>query len=132
MLFKKFHEGRALIQYIQERLPHYGPICLNEMKRFREEIIRVTICVAIVAAAGLIFVCFLSVAILLSSSPGAHQTMLAWLICSLWGLIAVIGLLSIRSATSGPPPFHQVGVALMRDYAGYVDALSESSSESEH
>jgi hypothetical protein len=130
-VFEQIHEGRALVRFVQERLPHYGPLVSGDMRRFREELIRATAGAAIAAGAGLIFVCFLSVAVLVSSSPGAHRTATAWIICGVWGLIALVGLVTARRAVAGPPPFHLVGTALARDYARFVDSLPRGPSDSE-
>ena len=131
-MFPKIHEGRALVRFLQERLPHYGPLVSGDVRRFREELIKASAGTAIAAGAGLIFICFLSVAVLVSSSPGAHRTAVAWIICGVWGLIALGGLLTARRAVAGPPPFHLVGTALARDYARFVDSLPEGPSGSEH
>ena len=125
MVFERIHEGRALVRFIQERLPHYTPLVSGDMRRFQKELIKASAGAAIAAGAGLIFVCFLSVAVILSSSPGPHRTTVAWITCGLWGLIALIGLLTARRAVAGPPPFHLVATALAQDYSRFVDSLSK-------
>jgi hypothetical protein len=130
-VFQKIHEGRALVSFVQERLPHYEPLISGDMRRFREELIKATAGAAIAAGAGLIFVCFLSVAVLVSNPPGPHRTTVAWIVCGVWGLIAVVGLVTARRAVAGPPPFHLVGTALARDYARFVDSLPQGPSDSE-
>ena len=123
MAFQTIREGRALVRFVHERLPHYGPLVSGDLRRFREELIRATAGAAIAAGAGLIFVCFLSVAVLVSVSPGSHRTAVAWIICGVWALIALVGILTARRAVAGPPPFHLVGTALAQDFARFVDSL---------
>jgi hypothetical protein len=129
VIFQKNHEGRALIRFVEERLPHYESLISGDMRRFREELIKATAGAAIAAGAGLIFVCFLGVAVLVSSSPGAQRTTVAWIICGVWGLIGLAGLVMVRRAVAGPPPFHLVGTALARDYARFVDSLPQGPSD---
>jgi hypothetical protein len=123
VVFERIHEGRALVRFVQERLPHYAPLLSSDMRRFQKELIKATAGAAIAAGAGLIFVCFLSVAVIVSSAPGAHRTAVAWITCGMWGLIALVGLTTARRAVAGPPPFHLVGTALAQDYSRFVDSL---------
>jgi hypothetical protein len=125
VVFERIHEGRAFVRFVEERLPHYAPLMSGDMRRFRMELMQATAGAAVAMAAGLVFVCFLSVAILVSASPGAHRTIMAWIICGAWGLIALVGLATARRAVVGPPPFHLVGTALVRDYARFVDSLHQ-------
>lgn len=125
MVLEQVRESKALIQFVRERLPHYGPLVAGDLQRFREEIVKATVGACIAMVAGLIFVCFLSVAAIVSAWSGPHRVAAAWLICGAWGLLALIGLGIARKAViSVPPPFHLVGTALARDYARFVDSLS--------
>ena len=72
------------------------------------------------AAAGLIFACFLSVAVIVSAWDGPHRTEVAWAVCWGWGVLAVGGLWYARKAVSGPPPFQLMAAALARDYASLL------------
>jgi hypothetical protein len=75
---------------------------------------------SISAAAGLIFACFLSVAVIVSAWDGLHRTAVAWAVCGGWGVLALGGLWYARKATSGPPPFQLMATALARDYTSLV------------
>jgi hypothetical protein len=123
VIFQKIHESRALIRFVEERLPHYGSLISGDMQRFREELIKATAGVAIAAGAGLFCACFLGIALIVSSSPGIRRTTVAWIVCGVWGVIGIVGLVTARRAVAGPPPFHLVGTALVRDYARFVDSL---------
>ena len=125
MVFQTIRESEALVHFVRERLPHYGPLVSGDMRRFRDELIKATAGATIAAAAGLIFVCFLSVAVLVTASPGTHRTVAAWIVCGIWGLIALVGLLTARRAVAGPPPFHLVGTALSRDFERFVESLRQ-------
>jgi hypothetical protein len=130
VVFETIRESRALARFVHERLPHYRPLLSGDLRRFQEELTKATAGVAIAAVSGLIFVCFLSVAVLVSVSPGIHRTVAAWMICGGWGLIALGGLLFARRAVAGPPPFHLVGTALASDIARFMDSLPEGSAGS--
>lgn len=126
-MFQTIREGRAFTRFVHERLPHYAPLFSGDMRRFREELIKASAGAAIAAVAGLFFVCFLSVAILVSVPPGVYRTVVAWLICGAWGLIALAGLVTARRAVAGPPPFHLVGTAVARDFSHFVESLPSDS-----
>lgn len=128
MVLQKIRESRALVHFVRERLPHYGPLVSGDLRRFREEIVRATVGASVAIVAGLFFACFLSVAVIISAWNGPHRIAAAWLICSAWGLLTLVGLVIVRKAVvSVPPPFHLVGTALARDYAHIVDSLSSDS-----
>lgn len=125
VVLESVRESRELIHFVRERLPHYGPLVSGDLQRFREEIVRATLGAGIAAVAGLIFVCFLSVAAIVSAWSGPHRIAVAWLVCGAWGLVALVGLGVARKAVIAvPPPFHLVGTALARDYAHFIDSLS--------
>jgi len=63
---------------------------------------------SIAASAGLIFACFLSVAVIVSAWDGLHRTAAAWAVCCSWGVLALCGLWYARKAISGPPPFQLI------------------------
>lgn len=124
-MLEEIRESRALIHFARERLPHYGPLLSGDLRRFREEIVKATVGAGIAALAGFIFVCFLSVAAIVSAWNGPHRIAVAWLVCGAWGVVAVVGLgVARRAVISVPPPFHLVGTALARDYAHFIDSLS--------
>jgi hypothetical protein len=125
LVLEEIRESRALIHFARERLPHYGPLLSGDLRRFREEIVKATVGAGIAALAGFIFVCFLSVAAIVSAWNGPHRIAVAWLVCGAWGVVAVVGLgVARRAVISVPPPFHLVGTALARDYAHFIDSLS--------
>jgi hypothetical protein len=129
-MLEKVRETSALVHFIRERLPHYGPLVAGDMQRFREEIVKATVGAGVAAVAGLTFVCFLSVAAIVSAWNGPHRIAVAWLVCGAWGVVALVGLRVARKALSVPPPFHLVGTALARDYERFVDSIASSSSQS--
>jgi hypothetical protein len=124
VVLERVRESRELIHFVRERLPHYGPLVSGDLRRFREEIVRATVGAGIAAVAGFIFVCFLSVAAIVSAWNGPHRIAVAWLVCGAWGVVTLVGLGVARKAVAVPPPFHLVGTALARDYAHFIDSLS--------
>ena len=133
MVLQRIRESRALVHFVRERLPHYGPLVSGDLRRFREEIVSATVGASVAIVAGLFFACFLSVAAIISAWDSPHRIAAAWLICGAWGLTALVGVRIARKAVvSVPPPFHLVGTALARDYAHIVEALSSQSGDSGH
>lgn len=126
-MLERVRESRALLHFVREHLPHYGPLVSLDMQRFREEIVKATVGAGIAATAGLIFACFLSVAVIVSAWDGPHRIAAAWLVCGGWGIVTLVGLGVARKAVSGPPPFHLVSAALMRDYARFAASIADHS-----
>jgi uncharacterized membrane protein YqjE len=116
-MFRRVHTLKSVLEYLRERAPHYGPLARDDLHKFREEIVKACIGASVSAAAGLIFACFLSVALIVSSWDGAHRSAVAWAVCCGWGVLALGGLWYARKAISGAPPFQLTAAALARDYA---------------
>jgi hypothetical protein len=127
LVLERVRETRALFHFVHEHLPHYGPLVSLDMQRFREEIVKATVGAGVAATAGLIFACFLSVALIVSAWSGPHRIAVAWLVCAGWGILALLGLGVARKAVSGTPPFHLVSAALVRDYARFADSIASHS-----
>jgi hypothetical protein len=130
LVLERVRETGALIHFVRERLPHYGPLVAGDLRRFREEIVKATAGACVAMIAGLFFACFLSVAAIVSAWNGAHRIAAAWCVCGVWGVVTLIGLVVARKAISVPPPFHLVGTALARDYAHFVDSTAHGPGES--
>jgi hypothetical protein len=131
-LFERIGEARTLFHYVAERLPHYAPLVSGDLRRFRDEIVDGTVGACVAMGAGFMFAGFLSVAAIVSAWDTPHRIMAAWVVCAAWGLISLVGLALARRAVSGPPPFHLVGTALIRDYARLVDSMASKPHAPEH
>jgi hypothetical protein len=115
-MFRRVHTVRSVFEYLRERAPHYAPLARDDLHKFRDEIVKASVGASVSAAAGLIFACFLSVAVIVSAWDGLHRTAVAWAVCAGWGVLALAGLWYARKALSGPPPFQLTAAALARDY----------------
>jgi hypothetical protein len=81
IMFRRVHEVRSILEFLRERAPHYGPLARDDLHKFRDEIVKASVGASISAAAGLIFACFLSVAVIVSAWDGLHRTAVAWTVC---------------------------------------------------
>jgi hypothetical protein len=88
-MFRRIHRAGSILQFLRERAPHYGPLARDDLHRFRDEIVKASVGASIAAAAGLIFACFLSVAVIVSAWDGVHRTAVAWAVCCGWGVRAL-------------------------------------------
>ena len=119
-MFRQVRRAKSLLLFLRERAPHYGPLARDDLHKFRDEIVKASVGASISAAAGLIFACFLSAAVIVSAWDGLHRTAVAWAVCCGWGVLALGGLWYARKAISGPPPFKLMAAALARDYASLL------------
>jgi hypothetical protein len=122
-VFEKIRLAKLVTHFARERLPLYGPLVAEDLRRFRDEIVKATVGLAVSAVAGLLFCCFLSVAVIVSTWDGPHRNLAAWLVCASWGVLAVLGLWIARRALAGPLPFRFVAHELSRDYELLVEEL---------
>jgi hypothetical protein len=119
-MFRRVHRVKSIFEFLRERAPHYGPLAREDLHKFRDEIIKASVGASISVAAGLIFACFLSVAVIVTAWDSQDRTAVAWAVCCAWGVLALGGLWYARKAISGPPPFHLMAAALARDYASLL------------
>ena len=127
-MFRRVHRVKSVLEYLRERAPHYAPLLRDDLHKFRDEIVKASVGASISAAAGLIFACFLSVALIVSAWDGAHRTAVAWAVCCGWGVLAIVGLWYARKAISGPLPFQLTAAALARDYTGISAIVDQEES----
>jgi len=131
LVLQKIRDSIALAHFVRERLPHYGPLVSGELQCFRDEIVRATVGAGLAMVSSLLFACFVSAAIIISFWNGPYRTVAAWLICALWGLVAIAGFRIARKAViSEPQPFHAVGTVFARDYEHIVEILSRETTNS--
>jgi uncharacterized membrane protein YqjE len=124
-MFRRVHEVRSILQFLRERAPHYGPLARDDLHKFRDEMVKACVGASLSAVAGLIFACFLSVAVIVSAWDSLHRTAVAWAVCCGWGVLALAGVWSARKAISGPPPFKLVAAALARDYTSLAALMDQ-------
>jgi hypothetical protein len=129
-MFRQVHRAKSILLFLRERAPHYGPLASEDLLKFRDEIVKATVGASVSAAAGLIFACFLSVAVIVSAWDGLHRAAVAWAVCCGWGALALSGLWYARKALSGPPPFQLMAAALARDYTGLLTMADREDSGS--
>jgi hypothetical protein len=122
-MFRRVHEVKSVLEFLRERAPHYGPLARDDLHKFRDEIVKACVGASIAAAAGLIFACFLSVAVIVSAWDSLYRVAAAWAVCGSWGVLAIGGLWYARKAVLGPPPFKLMAAALARDYVGLLEVV---------
>jgi hypothetical protein len=127
-MFRRVHEVRSIFQFLRVRVPHYAPLAREDLHRFRDEIVKASLGASIAAAAGLIFACFLSVAVIVSAWDGLHRIAVAWLVCGAWGVFALAGSWYSRKAITRAPPFPLMSAALARDYVNLLALADQQES----
>ena len=121
-MFRRLHLLHEVLRYVEQRLPLYGPPLHEDLRAFRDETIRATLGTGVGAAAGLIFGCFLSVALIVSAWDSRYRVIVAWMVCVGWAIMALAGWMYARRSVRGRPPFQQSASAFVRDFA-HVRAL---------
>src|SRR3984957_18993208 len=117
-MFNKVRRVRSVLNFVRDRVPHYGPLVTDDLHHFRDELVKATVGAGVSAVAGLIFACFLSLAVIVTAWESSHRILVAWLVCLGWAVLAVVGLSYARKAVvSSPRPFRLVSAAIARDYA---------------
>ncbi|HEY2676654.1 MAG TPA: hypothetical protein VGI65_06760 [Steroidobacteraceae bacterium] len=109
--------AREVFRFIRINSPAYLRVFHSDLRTFREELIRTSVGLVIGAVAGLLFVSFLSVALLVSAWDTKFRLLTAWGVSVGWLVIAIIGLIVARQALKVPLPFANFTQLLQQDLA---------------
>ena len=116
-MIAKARRARDVFRFIRINSPAYLRVFRSDLHTFRDELIRISVGVLMGAVAGLLFVSFLSVALLVSAWDTKFRLLAAWGVSGGWLLIAIGGLVFARRALSVPVPFANFTQLLQQDLA---------------
>lgn len=116
-MIAKARRAREVFRFIRINSPAYVRLLHSDLHVFRDELVRTSVGVIIGAVAGLLFVSFLSAALLASAWDTRLRLTAAWGITAAWLAIAIAGLAYARRALRAPPPLANVMQLLQRDLA---------------
>ena len=107
--------AREVFRFIRTNSPAYLRVFHSDLHSFWNELVRTLAGLMVGAVAGLLFVSFLSVALLVSSWETKLRLVAAWGLAGGWLLIALVGLLYARRALRAPMPFANFTQLLQKD-----------------
>jgi hypothetical protein len=116
-MIAKARRAREVFRFIRINSPAYLRVLHGDLRAFRDELVRTSVGLIIGAVAGLLFVSFLSAALLVSAWDTKLRLAAAWGISAAWFVIALAGLAYARRALKEPPPFANVMQLLQQDLA---------------
>ena len=115
MVFGRIRRVHGTLKFIHSRTPDYIRLARQDADAFRREMIEVLVGLGMGAAAGMFFLCFLSVAVIVTAWDSRYRVLTAWLVCGGWGILAMAGLMYSRRMLRGPVPFENLTRALLHD-----------------
>ena len=115
MVFGRIRRVHGTLKFIHSRTPDYIRLARQDVDAFRREMIEVLLGLGLGAAAGAFFLCFLSVAVIVTAWDSRYRVLTAWLVCGGWGILAMTGLVYSRRILRGPAPFENLSRALLHD-----------------
>jgi uncharacterized membrane protein YqjE len=113
----KARRAREAFRLIRIHAPAYLRVFHCDLNALRRALVRPLAGLIISAVAGLLFVSFLSVAILISAWDTPLRLITAWGVVAVWLVIAIAGLIYARSALRSPVPLATLTPLLQRDLA---------------
>ena len=113
----KARRAREVFRFIRINSPAYLRVFHSDLRAFRVEFVRTSMGLVIGAVAALLFVSFLSVALLVTAWDTKFRLPTAWGVSVGWLVIAVAGLAYARRALKAPPPFANFTQLLQQDLA---------------
>lgn len=116
-MVEKARRAREVFRFIRLNSPAYLKVLHGDLHSFRDELIRTSVGLIVGAVAGLLFVSFLSAAVLISAWESHLRVLVAWGVTAGWLVIAIAGLSYARRALRSPVPFANVTQLLQRDLA---------------
>jgi hypothetical protein len=124
-MLEKIREAKRSLHLVEMYMPKYAMLLKRDAHQFRIEIVKATVGAAIGGAAGLMFVCFLSIAVVVSAWSGSHRVTVVWAVCAAWGLLSTAGGVLLRATLSGPAPFLLVSRQAQADYSNLLIVLKQ-------
>jgi len=121
MVFDRVRRVHGTLQFIHSRAPDYIRLAREDVGALRREILEVLLGLGVGAAAGMLFLCFLSVAVIVTAWDSRYRVLTAWLVCGGWGMLALAGLVYCRRMLRGPVPFENLTRALLHDLHAIED-----------
>ncbi len=114
-MIAKARRAREVFRFIRINSPAYLRVFHSDMHTFRDELVRTSMGLIIGAVAGLLFVSFLSLALVISAWETKLRLVTAWAVVAGWLVIALAGLTYARRALRAPVPFANFAQLLQRD-----------------
>lgn len=109
--------------FVGSRMEDYLQLVRIEALELRQELIRTAIGLALLMGAGMLCLCFLSVALIVSAWDTELRILIAWLVCLFWALLGGAGLMVARRGLKPPTPFEDLGSEISRDLAVLKELL---------
>ncbi len=109
--------------FVGNRIEDYVQLARLDAAVLRQELVRAAVGLALLACAGLLFLCFFSVAVIVTAWQTEERVLVAWLVCLMWALLGGAGLVLARRALQQPTPFQDLGTEISRDLAVLKEML---------
>jgi hypothetical protein len=116
-LIAKARRAREVFRFMRINSPAYLRVLHGDLQRFRDEFVRAAAGLLVGAVGALLFVSFLSAALLVSAWDTNLRVATAWGIGAGWLAITLTGLAYARRALRVPPPFANLVQLLEQDLA---------------
>jgi hypothetical protein len=116
-MIAKARRAREVFRFIRINSPAYVRVLHGDLRAFRDEFFRTAAGLVIGAVAGLLFISFVSAALLVSAWDTKLRLVVAWGVSAGWLVIALTGLAYARRALRAPPPFANLIQLLQQDLA---------------
>jgi hypothetical protein len=113
----KARRAREAFRFIRINSPAYLRVFHSDLNTFRHELVRTSGGLIVGAVAGLLFVSFLSVALLITAWETKLRLITAWGVTTAWLVIALAAFVYARRALKAPTPFANFTQLLQRDLA---------------
>ena len=84
MVFGRIRRVHGTLKFIHSRAPDYIRLARQDVDAFRREMLEVLLGLGLSAAAGALFLCFLSVAVIVTAWDSRYRVLTAWLVCGGW------------------------------------------------
>jgi hypothetical protein len=109
--------------FVGNRIEDYLELARLDAAAFQQELLRSVVGFAVLACAGLLFLSFFSVAVIVTAWDTEVRILVAWLVCLLWALLGAAGLVVLGQALRQPTPFEDLCTEVSRDLAVLKEML---------
>jgi hypothetical protein len=128
-MFSSIRRARLLLDFFGKRIGDYAELARFDLIQFRREMIKSIVGAALCASSGLLLLCFICVALLVTEWDTPNRVYAAWMICGGWALLSIAGAILARWLMKGATPFEHIGSEISRDLLAIKDPQDHTDDE---
>jgi uncharacterized membrane protein YqjE len=121
-MLRTIRKIKHVLSFSAERIGDYAELLQIELALFKQGVVKTVISYVVMVVSMMMFLTFVSVAVLVTSWDTPYRVIVAWAITAVWFVLALISFYLARTALT-PSPLGELGDEIRRDVAAIRESL---------